>query len=516
MILPPFFYDLAMRIAIVSDLHANLMAWRTVLADLADMKAEQIICLGDVIGYGPNPVELLESVYSVVNVTLMGNHDAAVCGRLSTATFSPRAKTAVARHRELLTPAALEWLARLPLTYEGPGFRCTHGEFSKPTAFRYVVAPEDALPSWRVTAEQLLFVGHSHRPGIYVIGTSGVPHFIEPFDFELEEGKRYLINPGSVGYPRVGDCRSSYCIYDDKARSILFRQLPFDTISYRTAMHGIGMDDDPWVQQKAEQRYVPILRDAPKFGKGQSQPATPQDTQTTGARPATAARAVLPHLSRRARLLVVSALIAGTALIAGLVAFRAGRTSGQPQLAISVPAYDPPPLAAYPLMPPGKNLLPLLPPALDENGRLQGWRYAFEDRSKQTFRTGLRDGKTTLLIVNSAACKAQVESPLINLAATDLRAVRMYGRIRKPEPFSGTVFYQVMQYTTAPDGSQRQVAVTPFEMRSTRRKLSPPGAERDVSIKLRKQVTHLRFRIEADFTGTLEIEQPFLTADGIQ
>jgi hypothetical protein len=102
-----------MRIAIVSDLHANLTAWQTVLADLADLKAEQIICLGDVVGYGPHPVELLESVYSVVNVTLMGNHDAAVCGRLPTDTFTPRAAAAVARHRELLAPAALEWLAQL-------------------------------------------------------------------------------------------------------------------------------------------------------------------------------------------------------------------------------------------------------------------------------------------------------------------------------------------------------------------------------------------------------------------
>ena len=132
-----------MRIAIVSDLHANLTAWKTVLADLADLKAEQIICLGDVVGYGPHPVELLESVYSVVNVTLMGNHDAAVCGRLPTDTFSPRAASAVARHRELLAPAAIEWLTRLPLTYEGPGFRCAHGEFSEPDVFHYIVAPED-------------------------------------------------------------------------------------------------------------------------------------------------------------------------------------------------------------------------------------------------------------------------------------------------------------------------------------------------------------------------------------
>lgn len=509
-----------MRIAIVSDLHANLTAWQTVLADLADLKAEQIICLGDVVGYGPHPVELLESVYSVVNVTLMGNHDAAVCGRLPTDTFTPRAAAAVARHRELLAPAALEWLAQLPLTHEGPGFRCAHSEFSQPAVFRYVVAPEDALPSWSATPEQLLFVGHSHLPGIYVIGESGVPHFVEPFDFELEAGKRYLINPGSVGYPRVGDRRSSYCIYDDVSRSILFRQLPFDTAAYRTAMHGVGLDDDPWVQQKAAQQHLPALRESPKFGK--IQPAAPRDARAADAAPAAVAAPAAagapsptapPPPSRRGSLLAWGALIVGALLASGLAAFRAGRTHGPPQLALSVPPYDPPSLAAYPLVPPDKNLLPLLPPALDGGGRLEGWRYAFEDRSRQTFSTGLRDGKTTLRIINAAACKAQVESPLINLAGTGLHAVRLRGRVRKPEPFSGTVFYQVVLYTTTPDGMPRQVAVKPFEMRSAKRKLSTPGAERDVAIDLGRQITHLRLRIEADFAGTLEIEQPFLTAD---
>ncbi|HRR33859.1 MAG TPA: metallophosphoesterase family protein [Kiritimatiellia bacterium] len=502
-----------MRIAIVSDLHANLTAWKTVLADLADLKAEQIICLGDVVGYGPHPVEVLESVYSVVNVTLMGNHDAAVCGRLSTENFSPRAATAVARHRELLTATALEWLARLPLTYEGDGFRCVHSEFSEPEAFRYVVAPEDALPSWRATPEQLLFVGHSHLPGIYVIGESGVPHFVEPFDFELEEGKRYLINPGSVGYPRVGNRRSSYCIYDDAARAILFRQLPFDTATYLAAMHGTGLDDDPWVQQKAAQQHVPTLRDAPKFGKIQPRTAAPSDQRTDVTPAAGAARASSPSPRRRGRLFALVTLIAGAVLIFGLVAFRAGRANSPPPLAISVPSYDPPALAAFPLAPPDKNLLPPLPPTLDENGRLGSWRYSFEDRSRQTFSTGLRDGKTTLRIINTSACKAQVESPLINLAGTGLRKIRLRGRIRKPDPFSGTVFYQVVLYTTTPDDKLSQVAIKPFEMRTARRKLSTPGAERDVAIDLGRQITHLRFRIEADFKGTLEIEQPSLIAD---
>jgi predicted phosphodiesterase len=505
-----------MRTAIVSDLHANLAAWQTVLTDLADLKADRIICLGDVVGYGPNPVEVLESVYRVVDVTLMGNHDAAVCGRLSTDTFSPRAAAAVARHRDLLAPAALEWLARLPLTYEGPGFRCAHSEFSNPAVFRYIVAPEDALPSWRATPEQLLFVGHSHLPGIYVIGESGVPHFVAPRDFELEEGKRYLINPGSVGYPRVGDRRSSYCLYDDATRSILFRQLPFDSAAYRLAMHGAGLDDDPWIQQKEEQQHLPALREAPNFGKaevrdqrsevgGQRSAAGGGGVPAAGKEPAAGRR-------RRKNLALLAAFAAGVFLVAGVTAFRAGRAAAAPPLAVSVPPFDLTPLAAYPLIPPGKNLLPPLPPSLNPDGRLEGWRYAFDDRGKQRFRTGLRDGATTLCIDHGARCKARLESPLIDLAGTGLRTVRLQGRLRRTDAFSGTVFYQLVTYTTGADGTPVQRSVQPFEMRTAKRKLSTPGAERDVAIKLGKQLTHLRFRIEADFEGTLEIEQPRLTA----
>jgi predicted phosphodiesterase len=482
-----------MRYAIVSDLHANFAAWQTVLTDLADLKADQIVCLGDVVGYGPNPVEVLESVYRVVSVTLMGNHDAAVCGRLSTEIFSPRAATAAARHRDLLSSSALDWLSRLPLTYEGPGFRCTHSDFSSPAEFRYIVTGEDALPSWKATPEQLLFVGHSHLPGIYVIGESGVPHFVNPCDFELEAGKRYLINPGSVGYPRVGDRRSSYCLYDDTTRSILFRQLPFDSASYRQAMHGAGLDDDPWVQQKEEQQHLPLLRAAPRFGKAEARPP--------------------PAPKTRNRLAQLLALVAVMAVAAGVTVFHARRSAPLQTLAVSVPPFDLAALAAYPLTPPDKNLLPVLPPSLNPDGRLENWRYAFEDRRQQIFSTGLRDGATTLCINNATRCKAQLESPLIDLSGTGLRAVRLRGRIRKPEPFEGTVFYQLAVYSAGPDGAPAQNRVHPFEMRTPKRKLSTPGADRDVRIPIDKKTTHVRFRIDADFTGALEIEQPRLTAD---
>lgn len=499
-----------MRYAIVSDLHANSAAWQTVLTDIADLKADKIICLGDVTGYGPHPVAVLESVYRVVNVTLLGNHDAAVCGKLSTDTFSSRAASAVARHREQLAPAALDWLGQLPLTHAESGFRCAHSDFSDPAAFRYIVDAGDALPSWKVTHEQLLFVGHSHLPGIYVVGESGIPHFVNPCDFELEPGKRYIINPGSVGYPRVGDCRSSYCLFDDAARSITFRQLPFDSAGYRAAMQGAGWDDDPWIKQKAQQQHRPTLRKSPGFAK--VRPPAP-DTQARPKAEAIIAPAPLPHAHTRRNRLALLAVVVGVTLAAGFAAFTVGRTTVHPMLAITVPEFDLPSLAAYPLTPSGKNLLPPLPPSLNPDGRLQGWRYAFEDRGRQTFRTGLRDGVTTLCIHNAGRHKAQLESPLINLAGTRLDGVRLRGQIRKPDPFNGTVFYQFVTYTTAQDGSPVQRKTDAFEMRTSKQKLSPPGADRNVRIPLGKQITHVRFRIEADFEGTLEIEQPKLTGE---
>src|SRR5574344_1418771 len=126
-----------MRYAIVSDIHANRAAWQAVLAEIADQRADMIICLGDVVGYGPDPVAVMESVYRHVQVTVAGNHDEAVCGKLDmeAAKFSHRAKAAVRLHQKMLSPAAMVWLGKLPYLYEAEGFACVHGDFSRPERF---------------------------------------------------------------------------------------------------------------------------------------------------------------------------------------------------------------------------------------------------------------------------------------------------------------------------------------------------------------------------------------------
>ena len=268
-----------MRYAIISDVHANEAALRAVLTDAADAQAEKIVCLGDVLGYGPEPVAALELVYRRAHVCLAGNHDDAVCGRFPVEDFTDFAAEAVQRHRAVLTREATDWLNHLPYTCAFEGFACAHGDFSNPENFNYILEPQDALPSWEARTEQLLFVGHSHQPGIFVLGASGTPHRIDAADFTLEDGKRYIVNPGSVGYPRSGDCRSSYCIYDDAERTVEFRTLPFDLDSYAAKMHGQGLNEAPWMLARAAERRRPAVRGAAQFGVPEK-PEIPEKPET--------------------------------------------------------------------------------------------------------------------------------------------------------------------------------------------------------------------------------------------
>lgn len=286
-----------MRYAIFSDVHANEAALGAVLADAADARAEKLVSLGDVVGYGPDPVAALERVYRAAHVCLAGNHDDAVSGRFPVEDFTSFAAAAVARHRAALAPAARDWLRHLPhvCAFEGSAgaFACAHGEFAHPARFDYVLEPRDALASWRARPEPLLFVGHSHRPGIFVLGPSGEPHALEPEDFALEPGKRYLVNVGSVGYPRSGDCRSTYCLYDDGTGSVFFRSLPFDLEDYRAKMNGQGLDEAPWMRARAEARRRAEVRGAERFGKsGEKKKKTAPVAPSIAAPPAPAPR---PH-----------------------------------------------------------------------------------------------------------------------------------------------------------------------------------------------------------------------------
>jgi predicted phosphodiesterase len=232
------------KIAIVSDLHANWQAWTAALLDIRSLGADSIVCLGDIVGYGPNPDKLLESVHANVDHMVLGNHDAATCGKLDPALFTENAEQMIYWTRERLNRSALRFLESAPLSLSGDFFRCAHGDFDNPAAFQYVFDPDDALRSFKAVPEQLLFVGHTHNPAIHVSGSSGVVHSLTPQDFALEPGKRYLVNVGSIGQPRHKSTQATYCLLDTDEKSVYWRSIPFDIDAYVQAMEAAGISPD--------------------------------------------------------------------------------------------------------------------------------------------------------------------------------------------------------------------------------------------------------------------------------
>ena len=359
-----------MRYAIISDVHANEAALRAVLMDAVDARADKIICLGDVLGYGPEPVAALELVYRRAHVCLAGNHDDAVSRRFPVEDFTDFAAQAVARHRAALSQEAIDWLRRLPYTCEFEGFACVHGDFSDPKHFNYILEPQDALPSWNERSEQLLFVGHTHQPGIFVIGASGAPHLLDGADFTLEDGKRYIVNPGSVGYPRSGACRSSYCIYDDRSRTVFFRTLPFDLDSYATKMHGQGLNEAPWMLARAAERRRPFVRGAAQFGAAPlgrlGEPSLPVGSPRRGDRP-------FPRWA-------TWALVAGILAIIGILSYTLW-------LARSISKEGPPAVAAIAVREVQLPSPPVQPLAENvfgpQQNLVEGWAFAVESPEEQ-------------------------------------------------------------------------------------------------------------------------------------
>ena len=215
--------------AIISDVHANAIALSAVLEDARRCGAKKLLCLGDVVGYGPEPESTVSTIRARAAFTLAGNHDDAVSGRLDASDFIDLAADAVSRHREALSEENLAWLKSLPYTYNGKSFLCAHGDFTSPRTFEYVSDEQEAAANFAATKAQLMFLGHSHVPGIFLTGASGKVYSLPPTDFTLEDGKRYIVNPGSVGYPRTNGnvCESTYVLYDDAEKTVSFRRLPF-------------------------------------------------------------------------------------------------------------------------------------------------------------------------------------------------------------------------------------------------------------------------------------------------
>ena len=215
---------------------------------MATLPIDRVINLGDFVGYGPNPREVMALAYHHINYHLLGNHDAAVLNKLDLSLWNKRAQRMIKWTREQLTESQIEQLSKMPLSLSNGRFRCTHAECSRPGGFYYVQEPKHALHSWRAVPEPLIFIGHTHKPKIFVLGESGTPHELEAQPFVCEDDKRYIVNVGSVGFPRDVSNMASYVYYDDETRAVYWRRVPFDIEGYQTALESM----EPEMQDLAD------------------------------------------------------------------------------------------------------------------------------------------------------------------------------------------------------------------------------------------------------------------------
>jgi len=231
-----------MRYAIIADIHANLAALRAVLEDIERQGGvEEIWCLGDIIGYGPDPHECIELLRQHKHVCVAGNHDRAAIGKLDLADFNPDAAAACRWTAHELLPEDIQYLESLPLRMEKDGFTLTHGSPREPI-WEYVISTSIAEQNFHFFQTPYCLVGHSHVPMVFRDEDGSCTFSRWSANVGLALGKiRLIINPGGVGQPRDGDPQASYAIYDSEARIIRLHRLPYDINATQARMMEKGL-----------------------------------------------------------------------------------------------------------------------------------------------------------------------------------------------------------------------------------------------------------------------------------
>jgi diadenosine tetraphosphatase ApaH/serine/threonine PP2A family protein phosphatase len=232
-----------MRVAVISDIHANAHALEAVLGAIDEERPDAIWCLGDLVGYGPQPGACVAAVRERADLCLVGNHDLAVLGRLDLDDFTPDAAAAARWSAGVLEASEREWLGSLVPAAEVEGAPLFHGSARDPV-WEYVLNEELAAASLAVTSAPLVLVGHSHVPLALYEEPGGVGGGIARGGTVAELGKRrWLLNPGSVGQPRDGDPRAAWLLLDTKARRASYRRVEYPVERTQAEIREAGLPE---------------------------------------------------------------------------------------------------------------------------------------------------------------------------------------------------------------------------------------------------------------------------------
>jgi len=229
------------RYLILSDIHANLPALEAVLLDAPPY--DEVWCLGDLVGYGPNPNECIERVQELPHISLAGNHDWAVLGKLDLSSFNLDARIANMWAQTELTPEAREYLSELPVQMERDGICIVHASPREPV-WEYVLDVDVAYSNFAYFPTAICLLGHSHIPLVFTLDEqrrrceATIPPLFEPLPIG---SRRMILNPGSVGQPRDGDPRASYAILDTDNATWELRRVTYPVEIVQERMRARGL-----------------------------------------------------------------------------------------------------------------------------------------------------------------------------------------------------------------------------------------------------------------------------------
>ena len=218
-----------MRIGIFSDVHANIEAMNAVIDAYKSERIDKYVCIGDVVGYGASPNECCDLIRKVAAYTILGNHDAAVAGRMDYSYYYDAARQALDLHARQLSPENMVWLRNLPYEVREGDVTFCHGSPINLEEFEYIFSVEQATRCLEIWDDLGLvtFIGHSHLCKSFALTRDDVYEVVAQ-KFAIRQEHKYIISVGSVGQPRDYDNRASYTVYDSDQRVFEFKRVTYD------------------------------------------------------------------------------------------------------------------------------------------------------------------------------------------------------------------------------------------------------------------------------------------------
>lgn len=218
-----------MRLGIFSDVHSNLEALEAVVEAYQELNVDSYICLGDIVGYGANPNECCEIVRQLASLVVVGNHDAAVCGRMEYSYYYDAAREALDWCRDQLRPEFHGWLQELSYVEHLENLCLSHGNPLFPEEFEYIFTLEQAAELMPRLDElnDVNFIGHSHLTKSFALAPGEVNEVVAR-RFGLRKHRKYVITAGSVGQPRDYDNRACFTVYDTETRVFEYHRIEYD------------------------------------------------------------------------------------------------------------------------------------------------------------------------------------------------------------------------------------------------------------------------------------------------